>query len=115
MPVDILASGPGTGPGPAMYLGSSMMSFALPYAAFIVTAIALFILFRAKHSGPRLKYSSSALVTSVITREPGPVPVPAPAAASAPAAAGDSSSDERSGGERSGGDAESDESAEGTE
>jgi len=65
------------GPGPAMFLGSSIMSFALPYGAFIVAAAALFILFRAKHSGPGLKYLSSVPVTSVITREPGPVPAPA--------------------------------------
>jgi hypothetical protein len=60
-----------------MFFGSSIMSFALPYGAFIVVASALFVLFRAKHSGPRLKYLSPAVVTSVITREPGPVPAPA--------------------------------------
>jgi hypothetical protein len=60
-----------------MFLGSSMMSFALPYAAFIVIASALFVLFRAKHSSPRLKYLSPEVVTSVTTREPGPVPAPA--------------------------------------
>ena len=66
--------------GPAMFLGSSIMSFALPYAAFIVIATVLFLLFRARHSLPRLKYMSAAgTVSSVMTREPGPVPAPAPA------------------------------------
>ena len=69
--------------GPAMYLGSSMMSFALPLGAFIVISCALFVLLRAKHSSPRLKYLPSNPVTSVTTREPGPVPAPA-AKASAP-------------------------------
>lgn len=68
MSVHILAGGP----GPAMFLGSSIMSFVLPYAAFIIITASLFVMFRAKHSGPRLKYLSSAPVTSVITREPGP-------------------------------------------
>lgn len=77
MSIHILAGGP----GPAMFLGASIMSFALPYAAFIVIAAALFVLFRAKHSGPRLKYLPSTPVTSVITREPGPVPAPAAKAA----------------------------------
>jgi hypothetical protein len=73
MPVQILAGGP----GPAMFLGSSIMSFALPYGAFIVVASALFVLFRAKHASPRLRYLSPEPVTSVTTREPGPVPAPA--------------------------------------
>jgi hypothetical protein len=65
-----------------MFLGSSIMSFALPYAAFIVIATVLFLLFRARHSLPRLKYMSAAgTVSSVMTREPGPVPAPAPARA----------------------------------
>ena len=71
--------------GPAMFFGNSIDSFALPYAAIIVIALALFVLFRAKHSGPRLKYlASKPKVTSVITRElrsaphrrPGPVSRP---------------------------------------
>ena len=33
--------------GPAMYFGSTIMTFALPYGAFIAAAIALFYLFRA--------------------------------------------------------------------
>ena len=54
------------------------MTFALPYGAFIAAAIALFYLFRATHSGPRLRWSSdnAAHVASVTTREPGPVPAP---------------------------------------
>ena len=60
-----------------MFFGSSIDSFALPYAAIIVIAVALFVLFRAKHSGPRLKYlASTPKVTSVITREPRPAPAP---------------------------------------
>ncbi|HEY6792883.1 MAG TPA: hypothetical protein VI365_36795 [Trebonia sp.] len=63
--------------GPAMFFGSSIDSFALPYAAIIVIALALFVLFRAKHSGPRLKYlASTPKVTSVITRELRPAPAP---------------------------------------
>lgn len=58
-----------------MFFGSSIDSFALPYAVVIVIAAALFVLFRAKHSGPRLKYlASTPKVTSVITREPGRPP-----------------------------------------
>lgn len=71
--------------GPAMYLGGSIMTFALPYAAFIVIATALFFLFRAKHHGPRLKYMAPEVVTSVGTREPGPVPAPPAKASAAPA------------------------------
>jgi hypothetical protein len=63
-----------------MYLGGSIMSFALPYGAFIVGALVLFFLFRARHSGPRLKYLHSSGVTSVTTREPGPAPAPSVAA-----------------------------------
>jgi hypothetical protein len=81
--------------GPAMYFGGSIMTFALPYGAFIVIAVALYFLFRAKHSGPKLKYGTTASVASFTTREPGPVPAPsvtgahpetpaAPAATAAP-------------------------------
>jgi hypothetical protein len=63
--------------GPAMYLGGSIMTFALPYGAFIVIATTLFYLYRRPHHGPRLKYLTSGLVSSVLTREPGPVPAPA--------------------------------------
>ena len=67
----------------AMFFGSSIMTFALPYGAFIVAAAALYYLFRAKHTSPKLKYlATSASVTSVTTREPGPVPAP-PVTASA--------------------------------
>ena len=64
--------------GPAMYFGSTIMTFALPYGAFIAASIALFYLFRARHSGPRLRWTtgSAAQVTSVTTREPGPIPAP---------------------------------------
>jgi hypothetical protein len=68
-----------------MYFGSTIMTFALPYGAFIAAAIALFYLFRARHSGPRLRWSadSAAHVASVTTREPGPAPAPDVIAASA--------------------------------
>jgi hypothetical protein len=62
-----------------MYFGGSVMTFALPYGAFIVIATALFFLFRAKHHNPRLRYMAPETVTSVETREPGPVPAPAAA------------------------------------
>lgn len=62
--------------GPAMFFGGTIMSFALPYGAFIVITAALFFLFRARHSGPKLKYLTTDTVTSVLTREPGPVPAP---------------------------------------
>ena len=78
--------------GPAMYFGSTIMTFALPYGAFIAASIALYYLFRARHSGPRLRWltGDAASVTSVITREPGPAPAPevtaaAPASDAAPA------------------------------
>jgi hypothetical protein len=63
-----------------MYFGGTIMTFALPLGAFIVIAIALFFLFTAQHSGPKLKYWANVPFTSVGTREPGPVPAP-PAAA----------------------------------
>jgi hypothetical protein len=71
--------------GPAYFFGSTIMTFALPYGAFIAAAIALFYLFRARHSGPRLRWSgdSAAQVASVTTREPGPAPAPEVIAASA--------------------------------
>ncbi|HEX4089477.1 MAG TPA: hypothetical protein VHZ33_12220 [Trebonia sp.] len=81
--------------GPAMFFGSTIMTFALPYGAFIAATIALYYLFRARHAGPRLRWSggSAAEVTSVTTREPGPAPAPevsianaiAPESAAAPA------------------------------
>jgi hypothetical protein len=60
-----------------MYLGGSIMTFALPLGAFIAAAVALYFLFLARHSGPRLKYLPSAQISSVTTREPGPAPAPA--------------------------------------
>jgi hypothetical protein len=66
--------------GPAYYFGGSIMSFALPLGAFIVIAIVLFFLFRARHSGPRLKYLATSGVASLTTREPGPAPAPSVAA-----------------------------------
>jgi len=62
--------------GPAMYFGGTIMTFALPYGAFIAAALALYFLFRAGHSGPRLKYLSRGHVASVTTREAGPAPAP---------------------------------------
>jgi hypothetical protein len=62
--------------GPAMYFGGTIMTFALPMGAFIVATIALFYLFRAQHSGPKLRYLAGAAFSSFGTREPGPVPAP---------------------------------------
>src|ERR1700730_895879 len=62
--------------GPAMYFGGTIMTFALPMGAFIVASIVLFYLFRAQHSGPRLRYPAGAGFSSFGTREPGPVPAP---------------------------------------
>ncbi len=73
--------------GPAMYFGGTIMTFALPLGAFIVISIALFYLFRSAHSGPRLKYLTTAPFASVGTREPGPAPGPAAVAASVSSAA----------------------------
>jgi hypothetical protein len=75
--------------GPAMYFGAAIMTFALPSGAFVAAAIALFYLFRARHSGPRLRWSagSAAQVASVTTREPGPTPAPEVIAVSAVASA----------------------------
>ena len=74
-----------------MYFGATIMTFALPFGAFIAAAIALFYLFRARHSGPRLRWSggSVASVASVTTWEPGPALAPAvttaaPASGAAP-------------------------------
>jgi len=66
-----------------MYFGGTIMTFALPYGAFIVISIVLFFLFRARHSGPRLKYLHTEGFTSVGTREPGPAPAPSVAGAGA--------------------------------
>jgi hypothetical protein len=68
-----------------MYLGGSIMTFALPMAAFIVIAGLLFYAYRRPHHNPRLNYMTPEVVTSVGTREPGPVPAPAPKAAASAA------------------------------
>ena len=49
--------------GPAMYFGGTIMTFALPLGAFIVITVALFFLFTAQHSGPKLKYWANARFT----------------------------------------------------
>ncbi len=82
--------------GPAMYFGGSIMTFALPMGAFIVIATVLFYLYRRPHFGPRLRYLSPGPVTSVMTREPGPVPARAAAAPAEGAADSDSSASEGS-------------------
>jgi hypothetical protein len=69
-----------------MYFGGTIMTFALPMGAFILATVVLFYLFRAQHSGPRLKYLAGAAFSSFGTREPGPVPAP-PVAAVSPATA----------------------------
>ena len=74
-------STPLAGPRPAMYFGGTIMTFALPLGAFIVITIVLFYLFRSAHSGPRLKYLTTAPFASVGTREPGPAPAPGVVAA----------------------------------
>ena len=66
--------------GPAYYFGGSIESFALPMGAFILVSLVLFFLFRARHSGPRLKYLGDSGVASLTTREPGPAPSPSVAA-----------------------------------
>jgi hypothetical protein len=66
-----------------MYFGGTIMTFALPYGAFIVAAVALYYLFRNRHAGVRLKYLATAPFNSLGTREPGPAPAP-PVAASEP-------------------------------
>src|SRR5215831_3845903 len=72
--------------GPAMYFGGTIMTFALPYGAFIVASVALYYLFRNRHAGVRLKYLATAPFNSLGTREPGPVPAPPVAATAATAA-----------------------------
>jgi hypothetical protein len=76
-------SAPHLADGPAMYLGGSIMTFALPYAAFIVIATVLFLLYRRPHYGPKLKYLTPDPIASVLTREPGPIPAPDPETAAA--------------------------------
>jgi len=57
--------------GPADYLGGSIMTFALPYGAFIAIALGLYYIFKRPHSVPKMKYLSPAHQKSVGTREPG--------------------------------------------
>jgi hypothetical protein len=57
--------------GPTRYLGGSIMTFALPYGAFIVIAVGLYYLFKRPHRVPRMPYLRSAQQTAVGTREPG--------------------------------------------
>ena len=71
--------------GPAMYFGGTIMTFALPMGAFVAASVALYCLFRIRHSGARLRYLATAPFNSLGTREPGPVPAP-PVAAVEPAA-----------------------------
>ncbi len=57
--------------GPDRYFGGTIETFALPYGAFIVAALALWYIFRHPHSVPKMKYLSPAHQTSLGTREPG--------------------------------------------
>jgi hypothetical protein len=70
-----------------MYFGGTIMTFALPMGAFILASIVLFYLFRAQHSGPKLRYLAGAAFSSFGTREPGPVPAPPVAAVTTETAA----------------------------
>ncbi len=82
--------------GPDRYFGGTIETFALPYGAFIVSALALWYIFRHPHSVPKMKYLTPAHQSSLGTREPGTTGVirfggrgPASAVTSAPAADGD--------------------------
>ena len=57
--------------GPDRYFGGTIETFALPYGAFIVIALALWYIFRHPHSVPKMKYLTPAHQTSLGTREPG--------------------------------------------
>ena len=57
--------------GPADYLGGSIMTFALPYGAFIIISVGLYYIFKRPHNVPKMRYLSPAHQTSVGTREPG--------------------------------------------
>ena len=59
-----------------MYFGGTIMTFALPIGAFIVISVALFYLFRCRHSGPRLKYLAHRAVH--LGRHQGAGPGPGP-------------------------------------
>jgi hypothetical protein len=70
---------------PTHYLGGSIMSFALPYGAFIVITLVLYYAFMRPHSVPRMKYLRPAQQSSLGTREPGSTGVITVAVASKPA------------------------------
>ena len=57
--------------GPDRYFGGTIETFALPYGAFIVIALALWYIFRHPHTVPKMKYLRPAHQTSLGTREPG--------------------------------------------
>ncbi len=61
--------------GPDRYFGGTIETFALPYGAFIVIALALWYIFRHPHTVPKMKYLRPAHQTSLGTREPGTVGV----------------------------------------
>jgi len=77
MTVSMPLAAPHLADGPAMYFGGTIMTFALPMGAFIVITVALFYLFRWRHSGPRLRYLAPAAFAALGTREPPPVPAAA--------------------------------------
>lgn len=80
MTVSVPLAAPHLADGPAMYFGGTIMTFALPMGAFIVITVALFYLFRWRHSGPRLRYLAPVAFAALGTREPAPAagpPVPA--------------------------------------
>jgi hypothetical protein len=56
---------------PTHYLGGSIMTFALPYGAFIIIAVGLYYVFKRPHNVPKLSYLRPAHQSSVGTREPG--------------------------------------------
>jgi hypothetical protein len=57
--------------GPTRYLGGSIETFALPYGAFILIAVALYFIFKRPHSVPRMRYLTPANQVATGTREPG--------------------------------------------
>jgi len=71
--------------GPTRYFGGSIMTFALPYGAFIVIALGLYYIFKRPHNVPRMRYLRPAHQISVGTREPGSTGVTTLAVASKPA------------------------------
>lgn len=86
MTVSTPLAAPHLADGPAMYFGGTIMTFALPMGAFIVITVALFYLFRWRHSGPRLRYLAPVAFAALGTREPAAVPAAVPAAAGPPTA-----------------------------